>query len=77
MYNNIRVECVRLGISIEQMCNDLNISRKSYYNWQNKGNIPASKLIAMANYFECSVDYLLGQTEQRTSASLCISPTSV
>ena len=42
----------------------LNISRQVYANYENNINQPSPQmLIAMANYFQCSVDYLIGRAD--------------
>ncbi len=46
-----------------KVCNDLGINRNSIYNWK-KNKIPKTyNLIAIAEYFDVSVDYLLGRSE--------------
>ena len=62
MYNNINVERVRNNMTIEDLAKAIGISVRTYYSWQTTGNIPATKLIAMAKLFSCSIDYLLGLT---------------
>jgi transcriptional regulator with XRE-family HTH domain len=59
LYPNIEAERARKGITLENLSELLGISRKTFYNWVYKGNIPQSKLEAMANLFGVSVDYLL------------------
>ncbi len=67
-YPNIEAERIRLGITQEQLTEQLNCTRKSYYNWLNNGNIPCSILIALADIFDCSIDYLLGRTRNPVKA---------
>lgn len=64
MYNNINVERARFKMSVEELCGKIGIARKTYYNWQDNGDIPSTKLIAMADLFNCSTDYLLGRDQQ-------------
>lgn len=46
-----------------KVCKVLNINRNSIYNWR-KGNIPKMyNLITIANYFNVTVDFLLGRSE--------------
>lgn len=59
-YPNIDAERARKGISNEGLAAELGVTRKTLYNWVDKGNIPASALIQMADLFGCSIDYLLG-----------------
>lgn len=65
MYMNIKAECVRAKMSIDKLAKFLGVGRKTLYNWQTKGSIPATALIKMADKFGCTVDYLLGRTENR------------
>ena len=60
MYPNIEAERARNGYTITSLCRQLNIERGTYYNWQETGNIPASKLIEMSKLFNTTTDYLLG-----------------
>ncbi len=62
-YPNINAERARLGLSLEQLASELGVTRKTVYNWITKGDIPQSKLILMAEIFDCSIDYLLGMTQ--------------
>ena len=45
-YPNIAAERVRMGLSQEELAMKLGVSRKTVYNWETAGNIPAS---AVAN----------------------------
>lgn len=62
VYPNIEAERVRKGLSQEELSNQLGIERKTYYGYIHRGRIPTAELIKMANFFDCSVDYLLGRT---------------
>lgn len=67
--NSIASERVRIGLSQEDLAAKLNLkSRATVASYESGGEIPSSKLIAMAELFHCSVDYLLGLTENRTVA---------
>ncbi|MBQ8444478.1 MAG: helix-turn-helix transcriptional regulator [Clostridia bacterium] len=47
-----------------KVCNILNINRNSIYNWK-KGKTPKMiNLIELAKYFDVSVDFLLGRTDE-------------
>ncbi len=65
MYINIDVERVKLRMSLDELADKIEVERKSIYTWQRNGKIPATALIRMAELFDCSVDYLLGRTENR------------
>lgn len=59
-YPNIAAERARNGMTIDDLARELGVSRKTIYNWQRAGNIPADRLEQMADLFGCSIDYLLG-----------------
>lgn len=61
-YPNIEAERARQGISKDSLAEKLGVGRKTLFNWMEKGNIPTSALICMAEIFGCSIDYLLGRT---------------
>lgn len=65
MYINIDVERVKRRMSLDELADKIGVQRKSIYTWQKNGKIPATVLIDMADFFGCSVDYLLGRTENR------------
>lgn len=64
-YPNINAERARNGMTLEQLATTLGVTRKTIYNWISKGDIPQGKLVQMANLFDCSIDYLLGQQTER------------
>ena len=44
----------------------LNISQRSYSHYENgTRKMPLDILISLADYYECSVDYLLGRTKKK------------
>lgn len=61
-YPNIEAERARRGISKDKLAEELGVSRKTLFNWVEKGNIPTTALIRMADVFSCSIDYLLGRS---------------
>jgi len=60
-YPNIEAERARKGISNDSLAETLGVTRKTLFNWMEKGNIPTTALIRMADMFNCSIDYLLGR----------------
>lgn len=58
-YPNIEAERARNGMTVEELALELNICRKTYYNWVNNGKIPQRAIEKMANIFRVSADYLL------------------
>ena len=64
--NRIGAERTRLRMSQEELAEKLDISRNTLSKYEkNPINAPLKKLIAMADLFRCSTDYLLGRTEER------------
>ncbi len=61
MYSNIDAERSRLGWTRSRLADYLDTSGTSIKNWiRGTTELPASKLIKMAQLFGCSTDYLLG-----------------
>ena len=58
-YPNIDAERARAGMSVEKMTQAIGVTRRTYYNWVQKGKIPMKKLQLIAEVLGCSADYLL------------------
>lgn len=58
---NIEAERRRQGLTQTEIAKLLGTTPPTYRTWINGGNIPSSKLIIMADLFDCSTDYLLGR----------------
>lgn len=68
MFPNIDAERARLGWSRVKLAQELNVSYSTMKNWmKGKTEIPASKVIRMAELFSCSTDYLLASALERKS----------
>lgn len=64
---NLRTES---GKTQQQIADYLGISRAAYSHFENERNEPDREtLIKIANYFNVSIDYLLGLTKLRNSSS--------
>lgn len=59
-YPNIDAERARHNMTLEELATILGVTRKTLYNWIQKGHIPQSALEKIADVFKCSIDYLLG-----------------
>ena len=62
MYELIEKLCKEKGISPTSLCVQITGSRGNLPTWK-KGNINPVSLTKIADYFNVSVDYLLGRTE--------------
>lgn len=62
---NLFVEIRRKG-STSRVSRELDVSMGNISDWKNGRSVPnAVSLVKLADYFGCSVDYLLGRTENR------------
>jgi transcriptional regulator with XRE-family HTH domain len=54
-------------LSQEKLCEYLNIKQRTYSDYERgKLDIPTALLIALADFHQTSIDYLLGRTDQKT-----------
>ena len=65
MFTNIFVDLLqKRGISTYKLTKDTGIPNGMVNKWKNGIQLPsAESLIKLANYFDVSVDYLLGRTD--------------
>lgn len=71
MTKNIKSERVRIGISQDVLAEKLGVHVNSVRKWESGETQPSSlSLIAMSKIFNCSPDYLLGLTDERTVAAI-------
>lgn len=69
MISNLRGERCRLDLSQDELAEKLGVSSASIRQWESGATRPsASNLLAMSDMFQCSVDYLLGRTDERKGA---------
>ena len=59
-YPNIDAERSRRNMSLDKLAKELGVTRKTVYNWMEKGDIPQAALEKMSVIFDCTIDYLLG-----------------
>lgn len=63
----IKAERIMKGRTQEQLANDLNVAIVTVQRWERgMTNIPCSEICRLADFFGCSVDWLLGRSERRT-----------
>ena len=67
---NIRSERVRKGLTQEELAKAIGVSTGTLARYeQNYTLVTGASLIAMADLFDCSADYLLERTQERGRAS--------
>lgn len=76
-YNNLYfVECLlsllsEKGITRNKMLVDLNLSKNSFVDWSKRANTPdGDTLSKISDYFNVSVDYLLGKTNIKETSAI-------
>lgn len=66
MAMNMRSERVRRGLTAQQVAEKTGLSANSILNWERGATEPLAKnVITLASLYGCSVDYLLGITDER------------
>ncbi len=67
MVKNLRTLREEKGISQQKLADMLSISQQAVFKYEKTGNEPdISTLIKLAEIFDVSVDYLIGNTDIRT-----------
>lgn len=64
--DRIKELCQSRGISISKLEEDLNFGKNSLYRWKTLSP-SADKIQKVADYFDVSIDFLLGRTSQMLS----------
>lgn len=62
VFDRIKILCKNRGITLAKLEDELEFSRNSLYAWKKK-NPSGTNLSKVADYFNVSVDYLLGRDE--------------
>ncbi len=67
MYQHIKDLREDCDLTQQQIAELLHISQTTYSRYESGAlDIPSSSLIALANFYQTSVDYLLGLTQNKT-----------
>ena len=68
--SNIKRLCNAISIPINQMLNDCGIRKGLIYDMEKRNTIPSTEILEkIADYLDCSVDYLLGRTDIKKTPS--------
>lgn len=69
LYQRIKELCSQAGITISKLESELGFGNSSIKKWKEATSPSVDKIVKVANYFEVSVDYLLGMTDIADSTS--------
>lgn len=64
LLEKIQELCKQKNISVTKLEQELNLGKSTIMKWSN-ASPSVDKLNKVANYFEVSIDYLLGKTEEK------------
>lgn len=66
MSNNIVSERKRIGLRQSDLAEKLMVSKSTIERWEQGRGLPnAEQLVSLHSIFGCSIDYLLGITDER------------
>lgn len=68
-YDNLSELCKINGITVSGLLAELKMSASNKQKWKNGATVNSSVLMKIADYFNVSVDYLLGRTDNSTVLS--------
>lgn len=62
----IKTVCKSKGIAISTLLADCNIRKSLIYDMEKRDKTPSAEVLEqIADYLDCSVDYLLGRTDKQ------------
>lgn len=73
IYERIKTLCSNNGITIAKLESILGFGNSSIKKWEKSSSPSIDKIVKVATYFDVTVDYLLGRTDIKCSASEIIS----
>lgn len=73
MRGNMKAERSRRGLTCKQVARIIGVHENAVIRWENDEAEPmASNLIKLAQLYECSPEYLLGLTDERTECPAAV-----
>ena len=69
MYEKLQILCKQKGITITNLCKEVTGSSGNLSTWK-KGHMRSDYLAKVSDILDCSVDYLLGKTDNPDSHKL-------
>lgn len=71
MRQNMKAERGRKNMSAKEVAKCIGVHENALLRWENGDSEPlGSNLIALADFYGCTPDYLLGLTDERTVAAI-------
>ena len=64
-FNRFKQLCDQKDISVYRACTDIGLNRSAVAKWKSGGKPNGSTAAKLAEYFEVTTDYLLGQSEEK------------
>lgn len=73
MSKRMKQEREMTGKSAKEVAKDIGVHENALLRWENdEANPLASNLVKLAKYYGCSVEYLLGYTDERDGKAVAI-----
>ena len=58
--SNLKIERVKKGLTQAELAEKINVGLSTIVRWEDcPDSMPVTKAIALADYFDCTLDYLL------------------
>ena len=64
-FNRFKALCDERQISVYRACTDIGLNRSAVAKWKSGGKPNGSTAAKLADYFDVTTDYLLGQSEEK------------
>jgi transcriptional regulator with XRE-family HTH domain len=69
-FNRFKALCDQKNISVYRACTDIGLNRSAVAKWKNGGKPNGTTAAKLAEYFDVTTDYLLGQSEEKQPGSM-------
>ncbi len=68
-FNRFQQLCQQKNISVYRACTEIGLNRSAVAKWKSGGKPNGTTAAKLADYFGVTTDYLLGQSQEQTSAA--------
>lgn len=76
LYENIKILCKEKGVSVSKVEDDLGFPRSTIPSW-GRSNPSCNKVNDVAHYFHVTMDFLLGNTNERMPNCQTLHPSTI